>query len=118
MMPDVYDNKSEKEKVAYEVLYPEPDELPVKASILTTVRGKPPTITALYRARVIFDLLDMMDGKKDPEVWHNLDASSYYEIHAMALNGRHAERGVEIAQSGPKPEIPLSWLDRMMGKQK
>jgi hypothetical protein len=115
---DVFRQKSEKEREALGVLFPDSLDMADRIKLITTVRGKAPTITALYRARVIFDLLDSMDGGKQAEVWHDLSASKYYEEHAPSLNGRHAERAVEIARAAPNPMNPLSWLERLMGKNK
>lgn len=117
MIPeDVFHQKSEKEREALGVLYPSSLDLPDRIKLITTTRGKPPTITALYQAKVIFSLLDTMDGGKEPkEVWHDIDASKFFEEHAPSIGGRHAERAVDIARAGPQPESPtLSWLQKLL----
>lgn len=115
---DVFQQKSEKEKAALGVLFPPKEEFDERIKIITTTRGKPPTITALYRARVIFALLDSLDGGETKEVWHDIDASKFYEEHAPTINGRHAERAVDIARAGPESMPPqFSWLERLMGKK-
>jgi len=121
MIPDdVFRQKSEKEREALGVLYPTHEDLPDRIKLITTTRGKPPTITALYQAKVIFALLDSMDGGKEPkEVWHDIDVSKYFEEHAPSIGGRHAERAVEIARAGPQPEPPsFSWLQKLLGANK
>jgi len=120
MIPqDVFSQKAEKEREALGVLFPSKDELEERIKLITTTRGKAPTIAALYRAKVIFALLDSMDGGKAKEIWHDIDASKFYEEHSPSLGGRHAERAVEIARSGPQPESPVfSWLERLMGKNR
>ena len=120
MIPDVFDDKrrADKEKSALENLFPSNEDLPERIKLIGTLKGSPPTILALYEARVVYDLLDMMDGKKDAEVWHELSMSKFYEERTPALGGKHADRAVQIAQAAPRQEIPLSWLDRMLGKEK
>jgi len=115
---DVFQQKSEKEKEALGVLFPTAEDLPGRIKLITTTRGKAPTITALYRAKVIFSLLDSLDGGKTPDtVWHDIDASKFYEEHAPSIGGRHAERAVEIARAAPQTESPaLSWLEKLLGK--
>jgi len=118
-MGDIFQQKSEKEREALGVLFPSSEDLPERIKLITTTRGKPPTITALYRAKVIFSLLDSIDGgKQTGELWHDIDASKFYEEHSPSIGGRHAERAVEIARAGPEPISPaISWLERLMGKK-
>jgi hypothetical protein len=118
--PDVFDERrrADKEKSALENLFPDSLDLPDRIKLIGTLRGTPPTISALYEARVVFDLLDMMDGKKDIEIWHELSMSKFYEERTPSLGGKHADRAVQIAQAAPRQEIPLSWLERLMGKGK
>jgi len=120
MIPDVFDDRrrADKEKSALENLFPDSIELPERIKLIGTLRGSPPTTQALYEARVVFDLLDMMDGKKDAEVWHNLSMSKFFEERTPSLGGKHADRAVQIAQAAPRQEVPISWLERMMGKEK
>lgn len=110
---DVFRQKTEKEKEALQLLF-NLENIP----LTTTTRGKAPSITALYRARVIFDLLDSMDGGKQNEVWHDLNAAKFYEERAPSIGGRHSDRAVEIARAAPPQHIEISWLERLMGKQK
>src|SRR3972149_9009567 len=102
MIPDdVFRQKSEKEREALGVLYPTHEDLPDRIKLITTARGKPPTITALYRAKVIFSLLDSIDGgKQTGELWHDIDASKFYEEHSPSIGGRHAERAGGIGRGG------------------
>jgi hypothetical protein len=123
MIPDdVFNQKAEKEREAFGVLYPSAKELGERIKLITTTRGRAPTIRALYQAKVIFALLDEMDGGKQPTedgektVWHDIDASKFFEEHAPSLGGRHAERAVDIARAAPKPTIEQSWIDRILGK--
>lgn len=120
MIPDVFEERrsAEKEKSALSSLFPDKNELPERIKLIGTLKGTPPTIQALYEARVVFDLLDMMEGKKDAEIWHELSMSKFYEERTPSLGGKHADRAVEIARAAPKPEIPISWLDRILGKEK
>jgi len=120
MIPDIFDDRrrADKEKSALENLFPDKNELPERIKLIGTLKGTPPSIPALYEARVIFDLLDMMDGKKDAEVWHELSMSKFYEERTPSLGGKHADRAVQIAQAAPRQEVPISWLDRIMGKEK
>lgn len=121
MIPDVFDErrKSEKEKSALAELFPPKEDLPDRIKLIGTFKGSPPTLPALYEARIIFDLLDMMDGKKEAENWKELNMSNFYEERSSALGGKHADRAVEIARAAPKPtELPPTWLERMAGKSK
>lgn len=120
MIPDVYEDRrrSEKEKSALDNLFPSKEELPDRIKLIGTFRGKAPTVGALYEARVVFDLLDMMRGKKDAEIWYELSMSKYYEERTPGLGGKHSDRAVQIAQAAPRQETPMSWLDRMLGKEK
>lgn len=115
-MPDVFDSKARKEKQALDHLFPDKEDLPDKIGIITTTRGKAPTIKALYQAKFIFALLDSMEGRINKKKWDDLDMSYFYELHAPSLGGRHADRAVEISRAAPNPTVPLSWVDRLMGK--
>jgi hypothetical protein len=103
-----------------ENLFPSKEELPERIKLIGTLKGSPPSIPSLYEARVIFDLLDMMDGKKgeNVEIWHELSMAKFFEERTPALSGRHSDRAVEIARAAPRQEIPPSWLDRILGREK
>lgn len=120
MIPDIFEDRrrSDKEKSALENLFPDPKDLPDRIKLIGTLRGSPPTIQAIYEARIVFDLLDMMDGKKDAEAWNELSMSKFFEERTPSLGGKHSDRAVQIAQAAPRQEVPMSWLDRMLGKEK
>lgn len=124
-LEDVMHSKTDKEKSALDNLFPSPEDLPDQIKLIGTTRGSPPTIGALYEARIVFDLLAMMAGKKPSvtvggkqvyEAWDELSMSKYYEERTPSLGGKHSDRAVEIARAAPRQEVPLSWLERMMGK--
>lgn len=126
-LEDVMHGKTDKEKSALDNLFPSPMDLPDQIKLIGTYRGSPPTIGALYEARIVFDLLKMMAGKKTTEMvagkeiqenWDELSMSKYYEERSSALGGKHADRAVEIARAAPRQEIPLTWFERIMGKGK
>ena len=123
MIPgDVYEEKkkSDKEKGALEALFPSPNDLPDAIKLIGTFKGQAPTIPALYEARIVYTFLDIMDGKKiEQKTWDELNMSKFYEERTPGLGGKHADRAVDIARAGPKQgELPLSWLDRMLGREK
>lgn len=118
MIPDVFDDRrrADKEKSALENLFPEPEDLPERIKLIGTLKGTPPTIQALYEAKVVYALLDLMEGK--PSSWDKIDMASFYEERTPSLGGKHADRAVQIAQAAPRQEVPMSWIDRIMGKEK
>lgn len=102
----------EKEREALQVLFPAKEP---RVPLITTTRGKAPTIRALYQAASIFEILDAMEDNRAVD-WKSIDPADFYRIHAPSILGRHSDRAVAIARGEPNPATSI-W-ERLLGTEK
>lgn len=106
---------AETKKEALTVLFPSPEELASRISLISRLSGKAPEITKMYKASFLFELRRAIIENR-PMNLESLEPTAWMLIHAPSLLGKGRAEAVEIAKAAPSVEGKRSWMDRLTGR--
>lgn len=104
----------ERQREALQVLFPTPDELEPRLSLITILRGRAPDMNLLYQAMVEWEGLLAMEQGRDLN-WEGLTLD-FLKAHAPSLGGRARQQAVDIARAAPPIEHRRSLADMLRGR--
>ena len=90
----------ESKKQALDHLFPNPDEMDKRMSLITILRGRAPNMYELYLAAVEWEGWLAMEERRAIK-WDHLDPIMFLREHAPSINGLRSKQAVEIARAAP-----------------